>query len=72
MGVKTISVNDEVYRTLRKVKRDDESFSDLIARLLASNSTSLKDYFGVLRGSRALDGIEEHVKKIRGGAKVRE
>ncbi len=71
MGVKTISVNDEVYRTLKKVKRDDESFSDLIGRLLSSSGVSLKDYFGALKDSKCLDGIDEHVRAIRSSAKVR-
>ena len=71
MGVKTISVNDEVYQTLKKVKKDDESFSELIERLLSTSGVSLKDYFGVLRDSKSLDGIEEHSKAVRSGAKVR-
>lgn len=72
MGVKTISVNDEVYRTLKRVKRQDESFSDLIGRLLSSGGVSLKDYFGVLRDSDGLEGIEAHIKAIRSSAKVRQ
>jgi predicted CopG family antitoxin len=71
MGVKTISVNDEVYRTLKKVKKDDESFSELIERLLSTGGVSLKDYFGALKDSKCLDGIDEHVKSIRSSAKVR-
>jgi predicted CopG family antitoxin len=71
MGVKTISVNDEVYRTLRKVKKDDESFSELIGRLLATSGVSLKGYFGALKDSGSLDGIEAHSKSIRSSAKVR-
>jgi predicted CopG family antitoxin len=71
MGVKTISVNDEVYRTLKKVKKADESFSELIERLLSTSGVSLKNYFGVLRDSKSLDGMEEHSKTIRSGAKVR-
>lgn len=71
MGIKTIAVNDEIYRTLKKIKRDDESFSDLIERLLSSGGVSLKGYFGVLRDSENLDGIEEHSRAIRSSAKVR-
>ncbi|MBM4248606.1 MAG: antitoxin [Euryarchaeota archaeon] len=71
MGVKTISVNDEVYRTLAQVKRADESFSDLIRRLLSAKGASLKDYFGALKDSKCLDGIDEHVRAVRSSAKVR-
>jgi len=71
MGIKTIAVNDEVYRTLRKVKKDDESFSDLIGRLLTTGGVSLKGYFGILKDSDCLEGIEEHSRAIRSSAKVR-
>ena len=71
MGVKPIAVNDEEYRVLRKVKKDDKSFSDLIETLLSSHGVSLKGYFGALKGSDCLEGIEEHTKAIRSSAKVR-
>lgn len=32
-GSKNISVREDVYRALKREKRDDESFSDLIERL---------------------------------------
>ena len=34
MGSKNISVRDDVYRALRDAKGEDESFSDVIERLL--------------------------------------
>lgn len=33
MGSKNISVREDVYRTLKREKRADESFSDVIERL---------------------------------------
>lgn len=33
MGTKTISLADDAYRRLRRLKRDDESFSDVVQRL---------------------------------------
>ena len=36
MGSKNISVRDDVYRALKAAKGEDESFSDVIERLLAS------------------------------------
>ena len=35
---KTITIRDEVYRKLLKVKREDESFSDLFERLIEGGS----------------------------------
>lgn len=36
MGSKNISVRDDVYRALSAAKAEDESFSDVIERLLRS------------------------------------
>lgn len=35
---KTISIRDEVYRKLLKIKREDESFSELFERLAEGSS----------------------------------
>ena len=34
MGTKTIGIRDEVYETLKSMKREDESISDAIERLI--------------------------------------
>lgn len=34
MGSKNISIRDDVYRALKNEKREDESFSEVIERLL--------------------------------------
>jgi predicted CopG family antitoxin len=72
MGVKTISVNDEVYNILKKVKKNDESFSELIGRLVSARCISLKDYFGILCKSENIDGIDAHSRALRASAKVRQ
>lgn len=50
MGTKNISIRDEVYRKLKSSKREDESFSDAIDRLLASHEGEhpLYDLVGIL------------------------
>ena len=50
MGTKNISIRDEVYRKLKSSKREDESFSDAIDRLLASREGEhpLYDLVGIL------------------------
>jgi predicted CopG family antitoxin len=45
---KTISIRDEVYKKLLKVKRESESFSDLFERL--AEGTSPIDALKKLRG----------------------
>lgn len=55
MGTKNISIRDEVYRKLKASKREDESFSDAIDRLLASREGDhpLYDLVGILDDEEA-------------------
>lgn len=43
MGTKTIGLREDVYERLRERKRGDESFTDLIDRLLEESSTDWRD-----------------------------
>ena len=45
--VKTITVTNDAYEMLKKMKNGDESFSEVIKRV-AEPRIKLKDYFGVL------------------------
>ncbi len=71
MGTKTISIRDEIYSTLKNLKKENESFSDVIGKLAKKKRSNLSDYFGVLKDSKALDEIEEDYKKIRASARSR-
>ena len=71
MGTKTISIRDEVYNILKSLKRDNESFSEVIGKLAEKRKSDLSQYFGVLKGSKVLDEIEEDYKKIRASARQR-
>lgn len=49
MGSKTVSLKDETYRRLRREKREDESFSDAIDRLLAEEDENpLRELIGLV------------------------
>lgn len=37
MGSKTISVQEDTYRKLKRHKREDESFTDLLERLIGND-----------------------------------
>ena len=50
MAVKTITVTEEAYGSLKRLKSENESFSDLFLRL-ADASTTAKDILGFLRHS---------------------
>jgi len=63
--VKTISVSDEVYEKLKKMKLEGESFSDVINRLI-ERRTKISDIaeMNILTEEEAKK-IEELLKKIR-------
>ncbi|QSW99689.1 antitoxin VapB family protein [Haloterrigena alkaliphila] len=49
MSSKTVSLKDETYRRLRREKREDESFSDAIDRLLAEEDENpLRELIGLV------------------------
>jgi predicted CopG family antitoxin len=44
---KTIRVDDETHAELARLKGDDESFDDLISRLLRQRRTNIRDGAGL-------------------------
>ncbi|MDI3496691.1 antitoxin VapB family protein [Archaeoglobus sp.] len=56
--MKTISIRDDVYRKLLEMKDEEDSFSDVIEKLLKRKKTDIRRYFGVLKDSEVLDEIE--------------
>lgn len=71
MGVKTISIRDDIYEKLRNARREGESFSDAIDRLLKRDRADLSKYFGVLKNSELLDRLEEDSREMREMARQR-
>ena len=53
MATKTIGVREEVYERLRARKRDDESFTDLIDRLIDESGGDWREGFGSLSTDKA-------------------
>ncbi|KYH36438.1 MAG: antitoxin [Candidatus Bathyarchaeota archaeon B24] len=70
--MKTLSIRDDVYEKLRRLKREGESFSDVIDRLIAREKTSLRFFFGKLKGSELLESMEQEVLSFRRRATLRE
>lgn len=65
MNTKTISIRDDTYDLLKNVKREGESFSDTIDRLLEKEKRDLSVYFGALENDGILEGLEEDFRKTR-------
>ena len=59
---KTITIKKSVYNELKGFKKENESFSDLLDRLIKSQSN--KDLIKSLRGSIELEDKEKLLKEI--------
>ncbi len=64
--VKTITVTEEAYTHLKQMKKDDESFSELIERMYhPKKRIDLRDFLGILTYNEAQE-LREIVKETRG------
>jgi predicted CopG family antitoxin len=64
MGTKTIGVRDDVYERLKARKREDESFTDLMNRLLDETTVEWREGFGTLSAQDA-EELEQFVAESR-------
>ncbi|MFC4990481.1 antitoxin VapB family protein [Saliphagus infecundisoli] len=64
MGTKTIGVKDDVYDRLKARKREDESFTDLVNRLLDEATMDWDEGFGTLDAEEA-EELEQVVETSR-------
>ncbi|HUI39947.1 MAG TPA: antitoxin VapB family protein [Methanothrix sp.] len=71
MASRNISIKENVYDMLNDARRNDESFSDVIERLIKRDKKDLSEYFGALRDSPLLDELEADSRKIREMARPR-
>jgi len=69
--MKTLTIRDDVYIKLVKLKREGESFSDLLERLLERRRPSLREFVGVLKGSEWLGDLEKEIMELRASVKTR-
>lgn len=61
MTSKMISIRDDVYKSLKNLKGPNESFSELIERLIANQKKDPLKYFGIAKdlSSEILDEFEK-------------
>ncbi|MBI4150317.1 antitoxin VapB family protein [Candidatus Woesearchaeota archaeon] len=70
---KVISLSDEAYENLRKLKGPKESFSDVVNRLSAKEKRSLTEFAGKWSGPKEeLDALAKRIREEREAAKSRE
>lgn len=65
MTTKTIGIREEVYERLKAQKRDDESFTDTVERLLEEAGTDWREGFGTLSTADAeeLERVAERSRR---------
>lgn len=64
MGTKTIGLREEVYERLKARKRDDESFTELVDRILDDTTPDWREGFGTLPEGES-DELERLVREAR-------
>ena len=70
MATKNLAIREGVYKKLTEEKRQGESFSDVIERMLEKRS-SLLPLWGTLSDSRGIVQVRDDIAEIRRRAKVR-
>lgn len=69
--VKTITIKDEIYRELLRLKGEGKSFSDILAELLEGKRADPISFYGVFKDSEVWKEIEEDIQRARRGAVLR-
>jgi len=64
MVSKTISLEKSAYERLKSAKREGESFSDVVNRLLGDREPSLLDFHALL-SSEAAEGLADTIASMR-------
>ncbi|ESS05515.1 MAG: hypothetical protein A07HB70_01991 [uncultured archaeon A07HB70] len=57
MATKTITVTEEAYERLREMKREDESFTDVLLRMTGGDTDVMKG-FGAWKDTGLRDEVE--------------
>ena len=70
MTAKNMAIREDVYRRLKEAKREGESFSDVIERVLERRE-SLLPLWGALTGSKEWEALEREIRSVREKAVIR-
>ena len=64
MTSRNLSVKDDVYKKLREAKKGNESFSDVIERLL-DGGQDLMAFAGILSGDKEFERVKSDIQQVR-------
>lgn len=62
MSTKTVSLSEDAYERLRRLKKENESFSDVVRRV--TGKISFRDFHGILEEEAAKE-LEKVIKEER-------
>lgn len=62
MATKTVSLRERAYEKLRNLKRENESFSDVVERISKEKEQNLEKFSGAFP---EIGNVEEQLKKER-------
>lgn len=66
MTYKSVSLNIEAYELLKKVKRENESFSDVIIRLIKQpDIKDILNYFGSMEDELTDNSIKDFINEAK-------
>ena len=63
--MKTITIRDDTYHSLIILKEGEDSFSDVINRLVNKKNRDIREYAGTLRDSKVLDRLHASTREMR-------
>lgn len=68
MATKTVSLRESAYKKLRSLKRENESFSDVVERISEEQDQNLEKFSGAFP---EIGDVEEQLKKERNTFEMR-
>jgi len=69
---KVISLADDAYFDLKSIKREDESFSDIVRRItIEEKKKSIMEFAGMWKDNKEMEAIFKDVLKERKNFKMR-
>lgn len=64
---KSIRVTDETHEALAKLKGENETFDDLLSRLIEERGTAIREGAGLWEGSDAADLARQKRREMKEG-----